>query len=110
VSPLVTAAGSQLASTLFCLALLPWFWPAAMPSAKAWAAALVLGALCTGVAYVLYFRLIAQWGSAKAITVTYLIPLFGVGWGALVLAEPVTLTMLLAGAVIIAGTALSMKR
>jgi drug/metabolite transporter (DMT)-like permease len=110
VPPLVTAAGSQIASTLFCLPLLWWFWPAAMPSPKAWAAAIVLGALCTGAAYVLYFRLIAHWGSAKAISVTYLIPLFGIGWGALVLAEPVTLTMLLAGAVIVAGTALSIER
>jgi len=63
--------------------------------------------LCTGVAYVLYFRLIAHLGAARAITVTYLIPLFGVAWGAAILGEAVTPTMAAGGVVVLAGTALA---
>jgi drug/metabolite transporter (DMT)-like permease len=65
-----------------------------------------LAFLATGVAYLLYFRLIAHVGPARAISVTYLIPLFGVLWGALFLGEAVTPAMFLGGAIILAGTAL----
>lgn len=52
-------------------------------------ALLALGLLCTAWAYVLYFRLIADVGALKALTVTFLIPLFGVLWGWLLLNETV---------------------
>jgi drug/metabolite transporter (DMT)-like permease len=63
--------------------------------------------LCTALAYLLYFRLIANLGAARAIAVTYLIPLFGVLWGALFLGEAVTPAMGLGAAVILLGTALA---
>ena len=62
---------------------------------------------CTGIAYLLYFRLIANAGPANAIAVTYLVPLFGALWGALFLGEHVTPAMLGGGAVILIGTALA---
>jgi drug/metabolite transporter (DMT)-like permease len=68
---------------------------------------LVLGVLCTGLAYVLYFRLIERAGPARALTVTFLIPVFAVAYGVLLLGEGITLWMLLCGAVILLGTALS---
>jgi len=55
---------------------------------------------------VLYFRLLTNTGPTQAASVTFLIPVFAAGWGALVLGEAVTLAMLVGGAVIIAGTAL----
>jgi drug/metabolite transporter (DMT)-like permease len=107
VPPLAVAAGSQVAAALV-LAPWAWFaWPAVAPSATAWGLAALLGAACTGLAYLLYFRLIARVGPAKAISVTFLIPLFAVAWGWLVLAESVTPVMMGAGAVILAGTALA---
>jgi drug/metabolite transporter (DMT)-like permease len=107
VAPLAVAAGSQLSATAL-LALPAWFWwPAAAPSATAWGAAALLAVLCTGVAYILYFRLIAQVGPANAITVTFLIPAFAVAWGYAVLGEGVTLAMLAGCAVILAGTAMA---
>jgi len=80
--------------------------PATPPSAAAWASLAALAVACTGIALVLYFRLIARLGASRAITVTFLIPLFGVLWGALFLGERVTPWMLLGCAVILAGTAL----
>jgi drug/metabolite transporter (DMT)-like permease len=78
-----------------------------MPSAQAWGAVAVLAVLCTGVAYILFFRLIAHIGAANAISVTFLIPVFGVLWGALFLGETVTGAMAAGCVVIVLGTALA---
>jgi drug/metabolite transporter (DMT)-like permease len=107
VPPLATAAGSQMsAAALLALPALG-FAPTAMPGAAAWASLAALALLCTAVAYLLYFRLIAHIGAPRAITVTYLIPVFAVLWGALFLGEAVTLPMAFGCAVILAGTALA---
>ena len=71
--------------------------------------AVLLGVLCTGIAFVFYYRLIARVGAPRTSTVTYLIPLFGVIWAWLLLGESVTLTMVLAGALILAGVGLSQQ-
>jgi len=105
--PLANAAGSQVASTLALTAPAAATWPAAGPSSPAWAAAAALAFLCSGVAYLLYFRLIARMGPARAITVTYLIPVFAVVWGALFLDETLTATMAGACLIIFVGTALA---
>ena len=84
--------------------LAAYTWPTCHPG-NSWLSALLLGVLCTGVAFVFYYRLIARIGAARASTVTYLIPLFGVVWAWLVLREPLTVTMALAGALILAGVA-----
>lgn len=103
---LAVAAGTQLAAALFLLGPAIVSWPATMPSLRAWLATAALSLLCTGVAYILYFRLIARVGPANAITVTFLIPAFAVAWGWLFLGESVTLAMLIGSAVILLGTAL----
>ena len=64
-------------------------------------------AACTGFAYILYFRLIANAGPANAVAVTYLIPLFAVLWGWIFLDERLTLAMVVGCAVIFVGTALA---
>jgi len=107
VPPMALAAGSQLASALVLALPGLWLWPARMPSAGAWGATLGLALLCTGVAYVMYFRLIAHVGPANAISVTFLIPAFAVLWGALFLHEAITGAMVIGCAVILAGTALA---
>lgn len=107
VEPLVTAAGSQLGATAVLLPLSIVAWPASAISWHSWASVIVLAIACTGVAYILYFRLIAHIGPTRAVVVTFLIPLFAVVWGALLLDEKVTLQMLVGGGIILAGTALS---
>jgi drug/metabolite transporter (DMT)-like permease len=107
VPPLAVSAGSQAAATLALLVPGVMTWPAATPGARAWLAALALGLACTALAYLLYFRLIAHVGAPRAMTVTFLIPLFAMLWGGIVLGEAVTAVMVGACAVILAGTALA---
>jgi drug/metabolite transporter (DMT)-like permease len=107
VDPLVTAAGSQAAAAVLLAVPAVIYWPAARPSTLSWISAIVLGILCTGVALYLFFHLIARVGPSKAITVTYLMPAFGVFWGYLILDEAVTLNMLVGCAVILVGTGLA---
>lgn len=107
VPPLAVAAGSQLSATALMLLPALWWWPATPPSTIAWLAAAVLALACTGLAYLLYFRLIAQVGPAQAISVTFLIPAFAIVWGAMFLGEALTLPLLAGCAVIVLGTALA---
>ena len=105
--PLVTAAGSQVGATLGLALPALWLWPARMPGTTAWLALLVVGVLSTGLAYILFFRLIEQAGPQRALSVTFLVPVFAVLYGVLFLGEVVTPWMLLCAAVIVCGTALS---
>ena len=107
VAPLAVATGSQLSAALFlALPAIIW-WPGSMPSQHAWLAAALLALACTGVAYVLYFRLIAHIGPANAIAVTFLIPVFAVLWGWVFLDEGITQMMIAGCAVIVLGTGLT---
>ena len=101
------AAANLVSGTVMLAPLAIYNWPHHPIAAASWASALLLGVLCTGVAFVFYYRLIARVGAPRTSTVTYLIPLFGVIWAWLILGEPLTLTMGLAGALILAGVALS---
>lgn len=104
---LVTATGSQMGAALALALPALWLAPARMPGLQAWLSVLAVGVLCTGVAYVLYFRLIEQVGPAKALAVTFVVPVFAVLYGTVFLGEAVTGWMLLCGGVIVLGTALS---
>jgi drug/metabolite transporter (DMT)-like permease len=107
VPPIAVAAGSQASAALLLLVPALWAWPASAPSTSAWASAAALAVLCTGVAYVLFFRLIARTGAANAVSVTLLIPMFAMAWGWLFLGEQPTPGMLGGCALILLGTALS---
>jgi len=106
LNSLSVATGSMLFPAILLLPLTVAFWPDTPPSARAWFALLAMGIASTGVAYILYFRLIANVGPAKAITVAYLIPAFAVIWGALILDETVTVLMIIGCLIIFLGTAL----
>jgi drug/metabolite transporter (DMT)-like permease len=97
------ALGQQLGALAWLLAPALWQLPQAQPTRPALLALLALALLSTTVAYVLYFHLIATVGPTKTTTVTYLLPLFGMAWGALFLGEPVTRGML-AGLALILGS------
>ncbi|HEY1137410.1 MAG TPA: DMT family transporter [Xanthomonadaceae bacterium] len=109
--PATAVAGA----TLLCAALLstPFAiadWPTAPVPMRAWLSVTALGVLCTGIAFVMYYRLIARIGAPRAATSTYLVPLFGVAWAWWLLGEPLTWTMALAGVLILGGVVLSQKR
>ena len=106
VPAMTLAAGSQLSAALALLLPALLAWPAAAPAPRDWAFAASLAVLASGLAYILYFRLITRVGPTQASTVTFLVPVFAAIWGGLVLGEQVTLPMGLGGAVILLGTAL----
>ena len=105
--PLVTAAGSQLGAALALALPALWFWPARPPGTPAWLALLVVGVVSSGLAYIIFFRLIENAGPPRALAVTFLVPVFAVLYGALLLGESVTQWMAICAAVIVCGTALS---
>ncbi len=107
VPPLAVAAGSQVSAALVLAVPAALFWPGAAPSPASWGSVALLAFLGTGLAYLLYFRLIANAGPANAVAVTYLVPIFAVVWGGLFLGERLTPTLAAGCAVIFAGTALA---
>lgn len=93
LDPKIVAFGSQIGATLF---LLPFFiWSTTTgPSinwlqGNVWASVAAVGLICTAFAYILYFRLIADIGPLRSLTVTFLIPPFAVLWGYLALGETI---------------------
>jgi drug/metabolite transporter (DMT)-like permease len=119
LSPQAISAGTlALAATLL---VLPALWLGPQPAhatpgqGAAWSdvpmpalhALLALTVFCTGLAYLIFYRLIDRIGASRALTVTFLIPVFGMLWGALFLHEQVTTAMLMSAAIVLMGTWLS---
>jgi drug/metabolite transporter (DMT)-like permease len=102
--PAAAVAAATLAWGAVLLApFAAWQWPAAPVPAQAWLSLVALGVVCTGAAYAIYYRLIQRVGAPRATTVTYLVPIFGVLWAWLALGEPLTITMLVGGILILGG-------
>ena len=106
VEPFANAHGSMWAATILAVPALPFLPLIASPGAGVIAAAIALGIVCSGMAYLLYFRLIRDVGATSALTVTFLVPVFGVLWGNLFLSEALHWNTVVGAGVIIAGTAL----
>ena len=107
VPPMATSTGSMIGAALGLSVPALLSWPSSVPSLQAWGSVLFVAILCTGVAYVLYFRLIEAAGPSKTLTVTFMIPVFAIVYGVLFLGEELTLWMMLCACVIICGTALA---
>jgi len=107
ISSIVLATGSQLSATVILVPLSLYFLPNTLPSDNAFYSAILLGILCTGIAYIIFFHLIANLGPAKAMSVTYLIPAFGLLWGGLFLNEIISLWMIVGCGFILLGVALA---
>lgn len=111
LSPLVLCASTMVLASACLVGPALTLGPVGLPSgnwhdvpAVAWGAMFALGALCTALAYTVFFRLIQRLGPTPALTVTFLIPVFGMLWGALFLGETITPLMVLGTAIIAWGT------
>jgi len=98
------ALGTQIAGGVLLMPLIVLTPPGAALTPLVAACVLAMGLVCGAVAYLLYFRLVTDIGAAGALTVTYLIPIFGVAWGALFLGETVSLAMLAGAGLVLLGT------
>lgn len=105
--PLATAAGSQIGASLVLLIPTLSLWPSQAVSATAWLAVATVAMFCTSIAYILFFHIIEKAGPAKALTVTFLVPVFAMFYGVAFLHESITLWTMGCGAVILVGTGLS---
>ncbi len=99
--PLSLAIGQQLAAAVVLLPLLPVVAPREPPDAVDVACLIALALGSTGIAYLLYFRLLAELGATGGMTVIFVVPVFGVLWGALFLDEAIHLATVLGGGVIL---------
>lgn len=104
-SSLMITAGSQVYAALFMLPFGIAFWPESSPGVLSWFSGISLGVLCTAFPLVVYFHLIKQVGVANTVSVTYLIPVFGILWGVIFLDEALTRGMLIGGLLILASVA-----
>ncbi|WPB58482.1 DMT family transporter [Xylophilus sp. GOD-11R] len=107
LSPLFSTAASLVGASLVLAVPTAMYWPARMPGVSAWAAVVALALLCSALAYFLYYRLIQRAGAARAMTVTFLIPVFGLAYGVALLGETLTTTTVIGGLVVLAGTLLA---
>jgi len=106
VEPFANAHGSMWAAALLTIPSLALFPQPGVPTIGIMGAALALGVLCSGIAYLIYFGLIRDVGPTSALTVTFLNPLFGILWGTLFLHEVVGWYTIAGAAIVITGTAL----
>jgi drug/metabolite transporter (DMT)-like permease len=106
VEPFANAHGPMWAAALLVLPVLPFFPPSGAPTIGIVGSVLALGVLCSGIAYILYFKLIKEVGATSALTVTFLNPVFGILWGALFLHEVVGWYTVAGSAIVLTGTAL----
>lgn len=106
-SALTVATGTQLSAAVFLLPAMPFATPDRAVTFPVIFAVISLAVLSSALAHLLYFRLICNIGSTKALTVAYLIPLFAMLWGAIFLKEAITLSMLLGCILVLVGTAIA---
>lgn len=109
MTPHALALGSQLGAAAVLALPALFALPATPPPASALASAAALGLVCTAAAYLAYFRLIVRVGPVRALTVTFLIPVFGLLWGAVLLGEPITASMIAGCTTILLATRLVLR-
>lgn len=107
VSGLAITTGSLLIAAVCLLPFALWQRPEIMPTGAIWLNVIALGVVCTGLAYVIFYRLIGRIGPSKTVSVTLLVPIFSIAWGRLFISEEVTLFMVGACLLVLFGVGLT---
>ncbi|WP_192891685.1 DMT family transporter [Vibrio bathopelagicus] len=100
------AHGSMWAAVLLVLPFVFFFPIREAPDLTITTSVILLGAICTGLAYLLYFNLISELGAPSALSVTFLVPVFGILWGSLFLDEVIGINTIVGSILVITGTML----
>ena len=100
------AHGSMWAAVLLVLPFVFFFPIREAPDLTITTSVILLGAICTGLAYLLYFNLISELGAPSALSVTFLVPVFGILWGSLFLDEAIGINTIIGSILVITGTML----
>jgi drug/metabolite transporter (DMT)-like permease len=108
--PLTVACGTMTGALLPLLPIALYTMPAQLPSIGVSSALLALGVVCTGLAYAIFYQLIREAGSERAVTVTFLVPLFALAWGAVFLGEAITWASAAGCALVLFAVALIFER
>jgi drug/metabolite transporter (DMT)-like permease len=109
--PLSLAAGQLTAAVVLQAAVSPFLqWGAVSATPRVVGSIVLLGVLSTGLAYVLYFRLIGEAGATTASAVNYLVPIAAVLISAVVLDERITWNVVAGGVIVLAGMAYAENR
>ena len=108
VPPRVLAASSMFTAGILLIPFGILNWPEQMPGVHAWMAVVAVAILSTAFAYLIFFWLIKEIGPTRTVSVTLIIPIFGIIWGALFLSESITLNIILGTVVILVGAYLSL--
>jgi drug/metabolite transporter (DMT)-like permease len=109
LTPITITSGSILLSGILCLVPGLWFWPAQMPGLTAWSSALLLAIFCTALAFLLFYKLLSLEGPMISTTVTFLVPVFAIGWGVMLLNETLSARLLVGMAITFVGTAITVN-
>ena len=107
VPSIAQATGCQVFAALFLIPPAIYLWPDNSISVQGWTNAVILGLMCTSLAFILYFYLLKNIGVARTVIVTYMIPVFGMLWGYLFLDELITIKMSIGAVLILTGIALT---
>ena len=107
ISGLAITTGCLIYSSLYLAPFAYLQQPEVMPTGPIWWAVITLGAICTGLAFVMFYRLIARIGSTRTVTVTLLAPMFSIVWGWMILDEQLTLVMAFGSVLVLSGVAMT---
>ncbi len=110
ISGITITTGSLLISSIVLLPFAVTNVPESLPGIEVWFSVLTLGILCTGLAYLMFYRLVTRIGSSQAIMTTYLVPIFSIFWGNLFLAESITLFTIIGCMLVLLGVGMTTGR
>ncbi len=110
VSGVTITTGSLIVSAIVLIPVALTHMPDQVPGIEVWFSVLALGIVCTGLAYLMFYRLISRIGSSQAIMTTYLVPIFSIFWGNLFLAETITLFTVFGCMLVLLGVGMTTGR
>jgi drug/metabolite transporter (DMT)-like permease len=102
-TPLALAMGQQFAARILLFPVAALTLPASLPSVSVVSAVLALALLSTAIGYLIFYQLIERIGATNTLSVTLLVPIFGMVWGAIILGEPISLIQIVGLIIILAS-------